>query len=112
MINIFSFKKDEAKTQKYQAKYEKISNTKEDSIQNKTEGIGLTIELFNKVETGMSLKDVKKLLIIEPKLTTKSNIGGEIYEVYEWTENDNNNIKTIIINFDNGKVTTKSQFGL
>ena len=29
MINIFSFKKDEAKTQKYQAKYEKISNTKE-----------------------------------------------------------------------------------
>lgn len=29
MIKIFSFKKDEAKTQKYQAKYEKITNTKE-----------------------------------------------------------------------------------
>ncbi|QEK11697.1 hypothetical protein FQB35_04585 [Crassaminicella thermophila] len=67
----------------------------------------VTLENFNKIETGMTLKEVTAILgegVQDAKTESKSI--GLVVESYIWKNKDGSNI---IIMFKNGKVDTKAQ---
>ena len=71
----------------------------------------VTQDSYDRIQTGMTLAQVQKILG-KGKLQTSTsgaigNLGGSA-KVYEWAAGE----KTIIITFVNDKVTTKAQKGL
>jgi hypothetical protein len=69
----------------------------------------VTMENFNKIKTGMSRTDVEALLGGKGKQISSTSGGGITYTVDQW---EGENYDSIILSFDNDKVSFKSQAGL
>jgi len=69
----------------------------------------ITMENFNKIKTGMSRTDVEALLGGKGKQISSTSGGGVAYTVDQWEGDD---YDSIILSFDNDKVSFKSQAGL
>ena len=91
------------------------SSNMDDKIQKDISGVSdeseyITKEEFNKIETGMTYNEVKKIIGSSGELTSKVE-GVVVIEMYTWygngTAGSNANVT-----FQDGKVTGKAQFGL
>lgn len=71
----------------------------------------LNLEKFNKIETGMTYKEVVEIIGEEGTVLSESEIGNIKTTIYSWygegTIGANANVT-----FQKGKVTSKAQFGL
>jgi hypothetical protein len=74
----------------------------------KAGGGRITIENFNKLKTGMSRSEVEALLGKGEQVSSISG-GGHTYSVDSWIDED---FRSIILTFDNDKLSTKTQSGL
>lgn len=70
----------------------------------------MTLEKFNKIETGMTYQQVVDIIGEEGTLSTESSYGSQSMKVYYWYAS--NGISNATISFMNGTVTAKSQIGL
>lgn len=70
----------------------------------------VTLEKFNKIETGMTYQQVVDIIGEEGTISTESSYGSQNMKVYYWYAA--NNIANATVSFMNGKVTAKSQVGL
>lgn len=70
----------------------------------------MTLEKFNKIETGMTYQQVVDIIGEEGTLSTESSYGSQSMKVYYWYAS--NGISNATISFMNGNVTAKSQIGL
>lgn len=70
----------------------------------------VTLEKFNKIETGMTYQQVVNIIGEEGTLSTESSYGNQSMKVYYWYAS--NKISNATVSFMNGKVTAKSQVGL
>lgn len=74
----------------------------------------ISLDEFNRIETGMTYDEVCKIIGGEGVLTSSSDFGiDDEYktELYEWTGDGSIGANANIM-FQNGKVTSKAQFGL
>jgi hypothetical protein len=69
----------------------------------------LTMAKYNKIKSGMTYKQVVKLLGAEGRETSSTNANGTKTTTYKWQDGD---IKFIFGNFTNDKLTFKSQANL
>jgi hypothetical protein len=88
-----------------------INNTQTSNNQH-----NFTIDMYDKISTGMSYRSVVNIMLQEGKLTfegTNPGIEGVVKEtvdkVYIWANNDGSSIN---ITFEDGKVYQKMQSGL
>ena len=70
----------------------------------------MTLEKFNKIETGMTYQQVVDIAGEDGTLSTESSYGSQSMQVYYWYAS--NGISNATVSFMNGKVTAKSQIGL
>ena len=71
----------------------------------------LTYSNYIKIQNGMTYSQVVEILGNDPgECTTESGYGGYTLSYYTWT--NYSGTKCIVIGFENGKVCTKSQYGL
>ena len=73
-------------------------------------GALITLDEFNKIETGMSYEDVVNIIGSNGTLSSESSIGNYTTQIYTWYGNifgANANVT-----FQNGKVVGKAQAGL
>jgi hypothetical protein len=71
----------------------------------------LTYNNYKKIQTGMTYNEVVEILENHPgSLDTSSSYGGYTLAYYTWANNDRT--RCIIVGFENGKVCSKSQYGL
>ena len=70
----------------------------------------VTLEKFNKIETGMTYQQVVNIIGEEGTLSTESSYGNQSMKVYYWYAS--NKIANATVSFMNDKVTAKSQVGL
>lgn len=70
----------------------------------------MTLEKFNKIETGMTYQQVVDIIGEEGTLSTESSYGSQSMKVYYWYAS--NGISNATVSFMNGNVTAKSQIGL
>lgn len=80
------------------------------SINQDTTEAYMTLEKFNKIQTGMTYDEVVAIVGKEGTLDTESSSGSITFKTYHWYAS--NGISNAAIIFQNGKVTAKSQFGL
>ncbi len=73
---------------------------------------GLTMHNFNRIKTGMKLKEVQAILGPGGKLTTSMKVGWSEAEVYDWERHYGSKYILVSITFDDGEVTSKFQSGL
>ena len=73
---------------------------------------GLTFEMFNQIQTGMTYQEVCNILGSSGKLDIQSESGGYKLEYYTWSRTGTYTYKVIVVGFENGKVIAKSQAGL
>jgi outer membrane protein assembly factor BamE (lipoprotein component of BamABCDE complex) len=64
---------------------------------------------FNKIQKGMTLKQVEEIVGSPGKLIADSSTSDETGQVYSWKNPQGSNA---IIEFKNGKVAAKAQAGL
>lgn len=83
------------------------TQTGTDTIQNQEK---MTLEKFNKIETGMTYQQVVDIAGEEGTLSTESSYADQTMEIYYWYAS--NGISNATVSFMNGKVTAKSQVGL
>lgn len=83
------------------------TSTGSDIVQEQTK---VTLEKFNKIETGMTYKQVVDIIGEEGTISTESSYGNQSMKVYYWYAS--NRIANATVSFMNGKVTAKSQIGL
>lgn len=72
--------------------------------------VEITLEQYNSIETGMSYDEVVSLLGGEGSLLSDSEISGYTAQVYQW--NGTSLGANATVTFSDGKVMSKSQFGL
>ena len=81
----------------------------DDSIQKSVSGVSdkseyITMDEYNKIETGMSYDEVSKIIGSKGELSTQSEANGYTIEIYTWygngTAGSNANVT-----FENGKAT-------
>lgn len=70
----------------------------------------MTLEKFNKIETGMKYEEVVKIAGEEGTLSTETSYGNQTMKIYYWYAS--NGISNATVSFTNGKVSGKSQIGL
>lgn len=70
---------------------------------------GLTLEKYNQIKDGMSLKEVNDLLGKDGQETSSSNVGKTKIATYKW---QGDGYEYIFCNFTNDKLTFKSQANL
>jgi hypothetical protein len=69
-----------------------------------------TMAEFNQLQAGMTLQDVQKVIGSPGKLQSSSAAGGMQVDMYQW---DGDKFGSqVMVQFQDGKVFTKSQFGL
>jgi len=68
----------------------------------------VTLDMYNKVENGMSYDQVKNILG-DGQLTSQSSLLDTKSEIYSWINSDGSNMN---VTFTNGAVDTKAQFEL
>jgi len=70
-------------------------------------GVEITLEEFDRIENGMTLKEVERLIGGPGALASSS---GELHETYTW---DGDRLAGFaVISFDDGRVNAKQQVGL
>lgn len=70
----------------------------------------VTMEAFNKVENGMSYEQVVEVLGGEGELMSETELAGMKMSIYTW--DGNSTFSSCQITFQDGAVTSKSQYGL
>ena len=71
----------------------------------------LTYENYSKIQAGMTYEEVVNVMQgNEGVLDTTSSYGGYTLSFYTWS--DELGFKCIVVGFENGRVSTKSQTGL
>lgn len=76
----------------------------------KTNNDSVTLDKFNKVQTGMSYDQVKQIFGSDGYLASETSIMGSTSKLYHWI---NKNGSNAVITFNNnGVVDSKSPFGL
>lgn len=70
----------------------------------------MTLEKFNKIQTGMTYQQVVDIVGTEGTLSTESSYGSASMKIYYWYSSDG--VSNATISFDNDKVSAKSQIGL
>ena len=87
------------------------TNVNEDkNSNNNSKGALITLDEFNKIETGMSYEDVVNIIGSNGTLSSESSIGNYTTQIYTWYGSvfgANANVT-----FQNGKVVGKAQAGL
>lgn len=86
------------------------SNTTQTGTASIQEQNNVTLEKFNKIETGMTYQQVVDVIGEEGTLSTESAYGDQSMKVYYWYASDG--ISNATVSFMNDKVTAKSQIGL
>lgn len=71
----------------------------------------LTYSNYLKIENNMTYRQVADIFGFEGELEYSSSYGNYTYETYEW-ENKDEILVYVTVHFTNGKVTSKSQWGL
>ena len=71
----------------------------------------LTYSNYTQIQNGMTYSEVVEILDgHDGVLDTSSGFGGYTFSYYTWS--NNSGTKCIVIGFENGKVCSKSQYGL
>lgn len=88
------------------------SNFIENNSGNKNSEL-ITLEEFNKIQTGMTYEQVKEIIGSDGTLTSDVSIGDEKYhtQIYSWYGNTITGANANVT-FQNGKVIGKAQVGL
>ena len=73
-------------------------------------GAKATMEAFNQVENGMSYEQVADIMGGEGELTSETEIAGITMSIYTWS--GTSTFSSCQITFQNGEVSSKSQYGL
>lgn len=73
------------------------------------EDVKITLEKFNQIQKGMTLKQVEEAIGTSGKLIANSKVGDVVGQVYSWKNSQGSNA---IIEFRNGEVAAKAQAGL
>lgn len=84
--------------------------TTSNSSDQPSSAVGVTKEGYESIKTGMKYEDVVKIFGKEGEEISSNDIAGYKTIVYKWSGEKALSAVTII--FQNGKVTSKSQFGL
>lgn len=71
----------------------------------------LNLEKFNKIETGMTYKQVVEIIGEEGTVLSEAEIANIKTVIYSWYGEGNIGANANVT-FQNGKVTAKAQFGL
>lgn len=79
-------------------------------ISNEQNQAKATMDKFNQIKTGMTYKEVVKIVGEEGSLSTESSYGDQSMQIYYWYAS--NGISNMTISFMNGIVNAKSQIGL
>jgi hypothetical protein len=69
----------------------------------------VTRSAFNSIQTGMSYAQVRQIIGSNGSQTSKSDIGGDTFEIYVWTNPDGSYLQ---VSFSNGKLDSKHHTGL
>jgi hypothetical protein len=69
----------------------------------------ITLAKFNQLKTGMAYKEVVNILGTDGEIISESDIGGTKTVMYQWQSSGFGNMNAM---FQNGKLISKSQFGL
>ncbi len=82
---------------------------KEPEKKEKKEDRTVTKEEYDKLKTGMSYKEVVKIIGFEGEEMSQNEVGGTKTVMYMWQNPDGSNMNAM---FQNDKLIQKSQFGL
>jgi len=69
----------------------------------------VTLDKFNRIQKGMTVEQVEKILGVSGKVIAENNSGNSIGQVYSWKNPVGSNA---IIEFKDGQVVAKAQAGL
>lgn len=90
-------------------------NTKDEpltnSVKNTTSSSGVSIDTFNSLKTGMSYDEVVEILGKEGEVLSETDMSGTKTVMYKW-DGDSGYGSNMNAMFQNGKLISKSQFGL
>lgn len=70
----------------------------------------ITLEEFNKIETGMTYDQVKEIIGSEGTVNSDTSYGGQRMIIYSWYGSDE--ISNANFNFENDSLINKTQIGL
>lgn len=87
------------------------SSNKNNNPSPKSAYSNLTYSNYLKIENNMTYRQVADIFGFEGELEYSSSYGDYTYETYKW-ENKNEILVYVTVHFTNGKVTSKSQWGL
>ena len=73
---------------------------------------GVTMANFNRIKTGMKYDEVVKILGKEGEVLSESDVAGYKTIMYKWDGDEGGFGANMNAMFQNGKLNTKSQFGL
>jgi hypothetical protein len=79
------------------------------SFSSSSESRLVTMSKYNRLRDGMSYEDVARAVGSRGSEISRTSSGGYTIVMYGW---ENNNGSNMIAMFENGRLTTKSQFGL
>ena len=85
-----------------------IDNTALESLYN-LPASDINLEKYNQIENGMAYEEVKNIIGSDGTSISAASFGDTTSEIYQWTDGKFGNAT---ISFVNGKVSSKSQFGL
>lgn len=98
-------------TEKAKTKPDKSEKTSSTPAPSETAGV--TMENFSKLKTGMKYDEVVKILGKEGEVLSENEMGGYRTVMYKWDgEGDSSWGANMNAMFQNGKLVSKSQFGL
>lgn len=73
---------------------------------------GFTYENFLKIQNGMTYTEVCDILGSRGVQQSNTEVEGYSLTVYSWEKNSTFSYANVVVMFENGKVTSKSQVGL
>lgn len=106
--------KEESKDEEVAVEEEEEVETAEETDQEVKETkdtTGVTMENFNKLETGMSYEEVVSILGSEGEILSESEIAGSKATMYTW-DGDSGWGANMNVMIQDGELVSKAQFGL
>lgn len=92
-----------------QQKQNKVKQQKKATVVKKFNS-SLTLANFNKIETGMNLEQVEKILGV--KGIVQSSVDSDTLNITTYVFETNTPLPSIVVTFQNQSVTSKAQVGL
>lgn len=87
---------------------DQVTNKSQSGISSNS--VEVTLSQYDLVQTGMSYDEVKNIFGGDGQLTSETSISGTSSQLYQW--NGKSLGSNCVITFSDGKVFSKSQFGL